>query len=262
VDFAYPTEGVTIPSLEPDGALNERARAQVLFDVSFTIEPGRVVALVGHTGAGKTTLSYLVRRLYDVGSGCISINGMDVRDATFESLRDRVGVVSQDVHLFHGSIRDNLLYAKPDATEAALEAVLEQCQLAETIRALPDGLDTIVGDRGYLLSGGQKQRLALARVLLRDPSVIILDEATSHLDAVTERAIQGALRHSLRDRAALVIAHRPSTIRDADEVVVLDAGRIIDRGTHHELVQRSPTYARLSLSDVEDQVSELVSKTD
>jgi ATP-binding cassette subfamily B protein len=262
VDFAYPADEVTIPSLEPDGAIHERARAQVLFDVSLTIEPGRVVALVGHTGAGKTTLSYLVRRLYDVGSGSITINGLDVRDATLESLRDRVGMVSQDVHLFHGSIRDNLLYAKPDATEAEVEAALEQCQLVETIRELPDGLDTIVGDRGYLLSGGQKQRLALVRVLLRDPSVVILDEATSHLDAVTERAIQGALRHALRGRTALVIAHRPSTIRDADEVVVLDAGRIVDRGTHHELVQRSPTYARLSLSDLDDHVSELVSGTD
>jgi ATP-binding cassette subfamily B protein len=262
VDFAYPADDVTIPSLEPDGAIHERARAQVLFDVSLTIEPGRVVALVGHTGAGKTTLSYLVRRLYDVGSGSISINGLDVRDATLESLRDRVGMVSQDVHLFHGSIRDNLLYAKPDATEAEVGAALEQCQLVETIRELPDGLDTIVGDRGYLLSGGQKQRLALARVLLRNPSVVILDEATSHLDAVTERAIQGALRHALRGRTALVIAHRPSTIRDADEVVVLDAGRIVDRGTHHELVRRSPTYARLSLSDLDDHVSELVSGTD
>ena len=262
VDFAYPDDGVTIPSLEPEGAAPTGARAQVLFDVSFTIEPGRVVALVGHTGAGKTTLAYLVRRLYDVGSGSISINGLDVRDATFESLRDRVGMVSQDVHLFHGSIRDNLLYAKPDATESDLEDALEQSQLVETIRKLPDGLETIVGDRGYLLSGGQKQRLALARVLLRDPSVVILDEATSHLDAVTERAVQGALRHALRDRTALVIAHRPSTIREADEVLVLDAGRIVERGTHHELVLRSPTYARLSLSDLDAGVSELVAGTD
>ena len=262
VDFAYPAEGVTIPSLEPDGTSRASARAQVLFDVSFTIEPGRMVALVGHTGAGKTTIAYLVRRLYDVGSGSISINGLDVRDTTFESLRDRVAMVSQDVHLFHGSIRDNLLYAKPDAIEAELEDALEQSQLAVTVRELPDGLDTIVGDRGFLLSGGQKQRLALARILVRDPSVVILDEATSHLDVVTEQAVQGALRHALRDRTALVIAHRLSTIREADEVLVLDAGRIVERGTHRELVRRSPTYARFSLSDLHDEVGAFVSKTD
>jgi ATP-binding cassette subfamily B protein len=253
---------VTIQSLEPDGTSRAGPRAQVLHDVSFTIEPGRMVALVGHTGAGKTTLAYLIRRLYDVDSGSISINGLDVRDTTFESLRDRVGMVSQDVHLFHGSIRDNLLYAKPDATDAELEEALEQSQLVDTVRELPDGLDTIVGDRGYLLSGGQKQRLALARILVRDPSVVILDEATSHLDAVTERAVQGALRHALRDRTTLVIAHRISTIRDADEVLVLDAGRIVERGVHHELVRRSPTYARFSSSDLYDEAGVLVRGTD
>ena len=201
VDFAYAgRSGAFVPSLESDTAPEDSASAPVLVDVSFTVEPGQMVALLGETGAGKTTIGYLLRRLYDVSAGSVRINGMDVRDATFDSLQRRIGMVTQDVHLFHDTIRANLLYADPGAGDDQLRQVLDDAQLHSMVEALPNGLDTIVGDRGFRLSGGEKQRLALARLMLRQPSVVILDEATSQLDTATEQAVQEALETALRGR--------------------------------------------------------------
>ena len=246
VDFTYPgREGYSIPSLENGSAPESEPLAPVLSDVSFLIEPGQLVALLGHTGAGKTTVSYLIRRLYDVSSGSVSINGVDVRDATSRSLQDRIGMVTQDVHLFHDTIRGNLLYARPDASDEDLRRVLGEAQLWETVDALPDGLDTVVGDRGFRLSGGEKQRLALARMMLGTPSVVVLDEATASLDTATEQAVQRALEAALAGRTSIVIAHRLSTIRRADQILVLDHGRIVERGTHAELLDRRGRYYEL-----------------
>ncbi|HEY1651153.1 MAG TPA: ABC transporter ATP-binding protein [Acidimicrobiales bacterium] len=244
VDFAYPgREGNSIPSLE-DGSLPE-TETTVLSDVSFEIVPGQLVALLGQTGAGKTTISYLIRRLYDVSSGSVSINGVDVRDATARSLQNRIGMVTQDVHLFHDTIRANLLYARPDASDEDLRHVLGEAQLLSMVDQLPDGLDTVVGDRGFRLSGGEKQRLALARMMLGTPSVVVLDEATASLDTATEQAIQRALEAALAGRTSLVIAHRLSTIRRADMILVLDHGRIVERGTHDELLAHRGRYFEL-----------------
>jgi ATP-binding cassette subfamily B protein len=245
VGFAYPVgAGTSIPSLEPTPTAAEPADdTQVLFDVSFTIEPGQLVALLGHTGAGKSTISYLIGRLYDVSTGSVRINGLDVRDATFSSLQDRIGMVTQDVHMFHDTIRANLLYAKPDATDRELRRALKAAQLLPTVQEMPDGLDTVVGDRGFRMSGGEKQRLALARMMLREPSVVVLDEATAQLDTATEMAVQRALEEALKGRTSLVIAHRLSTIRRADLILVLDHGRIVERGTHDELIARKGAYS-------------------
>jgi ATP-binding cassette subfamily B protein len=246
VDFRYPTaEEVSLASLESVAVLETTVSHQVLFDVSFVAEPGQLVALVGPSGAGKTTISQLIPRLYDVRAGSVRINDTDVRDVTFESLTDTIGVVTQDAHLFHETIRDNLLYARPGATDAELTAALEGAQILTLIRRLPDGLDTVVGDRGYRLSGGEKQRLAIARLLLKAPEVVVLDEATAHLDSESEVAVQRALATALEGRTSLVIAHRLSTVREADQILVLDHGRIVERGRHDELIEAGGAYADL-----------------
>jgi ATP-binding cassette subfamily B protein len=225
--------------------LDQSPSSQVLFDVSFTARPGQLVALVGPSGAGKTTISHLVPRLYDVRAGSVRLNGIDVRDATLRSIHDVVGVVTQDAHLFHDTIRANLAYARPGATEQELADACRAAQIWDLISVLPDGLDTIVGDRGYRLSGGEKQRVALARLLLKAPAVVVLDEATAHLDSESEAAVQRALKTALSGRTSLVIAHRLSTIRDADQILVIDDGQIRQRGRHQELLAAGGLYAEL-----------------
>ncbi|HEX5495004.1 MAG TPA: ATP-binding cassette domain-containing protein, partial [Mycobacteriales bacterium] len=217
----------------------------VLHDVSFRVEPGQLVALVGHSGAGKSTIAALVPRMYDVDSGAVRVGGHDVRDVTQSSLHAAIGVVTQDAHLFHDTIRANLRYARPDADDEGMWQALASAQIAELVAGLPDGLDTVVGDRGYRLSGGEKQRLAIARVLLKAPAIVILDEATAHLDSESEVAVQRALNAALTGRTSLVIAHRLSTVREADLIVVLDAGRVVQSGTHDELLARGGLYAEL-----------------
>ncbi len=217
----------------------------MLNDISFVAEPGRMVALVGPSGAGKTTITNLVARLYDVTSGAVRVGGLDVRDVTLQSLEDSVGYVTQDAHMFHDTMRANLLYARPDADEEQVWAALRAAQIEPLVRSLPDGLDTVVGDRGYRLSGGERQRLAIARLLLKAPPIVVLDEATAHLDSESEAAVQRALDAALEGRTSLVIAHRLSTVRDADTILVLDDGRIVQSGTHAELLTQGGLYADL-----------------
>jgi ATP-binding cassette subfamily B protein len=258
VHFAYPTaQEVSLASLEAVAVLEDHSAAEVLHDVSFSVEPGQMVALVGPSGAGKTTISSLVPRLYDVTGGAIRVNGVDVRDATTASLQDVVGLVTQDPHLFHESLRANLLYARPDATEAQLRDALARAQILDMVEALPDGLDTVVGERGYRLSGGEKQRVALARLLLKAPAVVVLDEATAHLDSESEAAVQAALATTLAGRTSLVIAHRLSTVREADQLLVVDGGRIVERGTHAELLAHGGLYADLYRTQFADQAASL-----
>jgi ATP-binding cassette subfamily B protein len=246
VSFSYPTAAeVSLASLEDVSIPEQGGRTEVLHDVSFRLEPGQLVALVGHSGAGKSTIAALVSRLYDASSGAVRVGGVDVRQATLDSLREAIGVVTQDAHLFHDTIRANLLYARPEASEEQLWAALTGARIAGLVRSLPDGLDTVVGDRGYRLSGGEKQRLAIARVLLKAPGIVILDEATAHLDSESEVAVQHALDTALAGRTSLVIAHRLSTIRGADEILVVDDGRVVERGTHEELLAAGGGYADL-----------------
>jgi ABC-type multidrug transport system fused ATPase/permease subunit len=253
VRFAYPSaDKVSLASLEEVAVLDDRAGVEVLHDVSFRVEAGETVALVGSSGAGKSTIASLVPRLYDVDAGTVRLGGVDVRELSFDSVREAVGVVTQDGHLFHDTIRANLRYAAPEASDAELWDALRKARLAALVTSLPDGLDTVVGERGYRLSGGERQRLTIARLLLARPRVVILDEATAHLDSQSELAVQEALAAALEGRTAVVIAHRLSTIRAADEILVVDAGRVVERGTHTQLLAAGGRYAELYLTQFRD----------
>lgn len=254
VSFRYPTAAeVSLASLESVARAEEpRGEAPVLHDVSFSAEPGQLVALVGPSGAGKTTITALIPRLYDATTGAVRVGGIDVRDLELESLRGSIGVVTQDAHMFHDTIGANLRYARPDATDAQIREALRGAHILDLIDSLPNGLDTVVGDRGYRLSGGEKQRIAIARLLLKAPRVVILDEATAHLDSESEAAVQDALATALVGRTSIVIAHRLSTVRQADIILVIDDGRIVERGTHDELLSRGGLYATLHATQFTD----------
>ncbi|MEU4247610.1 ABC transporter ATP-binding protein [Amycolatopsis sp. NPDC026612] len=246
VRFGYPAaDRYSLASLEDVATLDHRGGEEVLHGISFRAEPGQMVALVGSSGAGKSTIASLLPRLYDVDAGSVRLSDVDVRDLTFASLRETVGVVTQDGHLFHDTIRANLAYARPGATEDEIWAALDRARLGDLVHSLPDGLDTTVGERGYRLSGGERQRLTIARLLLAQPKVVVLDEATAHLDSESEAAVGEALTHALAGRTALVIAHRLSTVRAADQILVVEHGEIVERGTHDELLAANGRYATL-----------------
>ena len=246
VSFSYPrAEEISLASLESAAKEETVQSGQVLNDLSFTATPGTMTALIGSSGAGKTTISALLPRLYDVTEGAITIDGHDIRDLTMESLRDSIGIVMQDAHLFHETIAENLRYAKQDATEEEMIQACKSAQIWNLIDSLPNGFETMVGERGHRLSGGEKQRLAIARLLLKSPSVVILDEATAHLDSENEQLVHAALQTALKGRTSIVIAHRLSTVRDADQILVLEKGSIVERGTHDELVAKGGLYSDL-----------------
>ena len=246
VSFSYPGAAeVSLASLESVATLDQRRNAEVLHDLTFRVGAGQTVALVGPSGAGKTTMTHLVARLYDVTGGRVLVSGVDVRQLQLESLRDAVGYVTQDAHMFHDTIRENLRYASPEADETAMLTALAAAQIGDLVAGLPDGLDTVVGERGYRLSGGERQRLAIARLLLKAPPVVVLDEATAHLDSESEAAVQRALDTAMEGRTSLVIAHRLSTIRNADLILVVDHGRIVQSGRHEELLAAGGLYAEL-----------------
>jgi ATP-binding cassette subfamily B protein len=256
VRFRYPAaDEVSLASLEQVASVDRGAGAEVLHGITLDVRPGQLLALVGPSGAGKTTITSLVARLYDPSAGAVRIGGVDLREVSFESLHDAVGVVTQEAHLFHDTIRANLLYARPEATDEELQQVLRSAQIWPLIAALPEGLDTVVGDRGHRLSGGEKQRIALARLLLKAPGIVVLDEATAHLDSESEAAVQRALEETLAGRTAIVIAHRLSTVRAADLIAVIDDGRVVEQGDHAELIARGGLYATLYQTQFADQAA-------
>ena len=254
VSFRYPTAAeVSLASLEEVAVLDGRESSEVLHGLNISVPAGHTVALVGSSGAGKSTIASLLPRLYDVTEGAVELSGMDVRGLSFDTLKSTVGMVTQDGHLFHESIRDNLTIAKPDATDDELRSALERARLWPVINALPDGLDTVIGERGYRLSGGERQRLTIARLLLAEPAVVVLDEATSALDSTNEAAVQQALNEAMTGRTALVIAHRLSTVRSADQIIVIEGGQAVERGTHSELLAQNGRYAQLYTTQFADQ---------
>ena len=257
VSFGYPSaDKVSLASLEEVAQLDSRGGTQVLHDVDIDVPAGSMVALVGSSGAGKSTIASLATRLYDVDEGAVRLNGVDVRDLRSESVHRNVGLVTQDGHLFHDTVRANLVLAQPDASDAAIWGALRRARLDELVASLPDGLDTIVGERGYRLSGGERQRMTIARLLLAHPAVVILDEATAHLDSTSEAAVQEALAEALEGRTSIVIAHRLSTIRAADQIVVIEAGRVVERGDHRTLLAANGRYAQLYRTQFADASSE------